>query len=121
MKNILVVEDSSYQRGVIRKAVHGEGRNVTEAANADEALAAIKANSPDIILSDILMPGMSGIEMLAKLRESGSKIPVIVISADIQEPTRKECMDLGAVGFIFKPLVGESLATLKNLLNEYLG
>jgi CheY-like chemotaxis protein len=121
MKNILVVEDSSYQRGLIRKAVEGDGRKVTEVGNVDDALKEIGAQKPDVILSDILMPGLSGIEMLAKLKDMKVCVPVIIISADIQEPVRKECMNLGAVGFITKPLAGESLSTLKNLLSEYLG
>jgi CheY-like chemotaxis protein len=121
MHNILIVEDSAFQRNVIRTTVAGEGRNIIEASNVDDALKIIQSQTLDIILSDILMPGQTGIDLLGKLKEAGIKVPVIMISADIQEPVRNECMKLGAIGFISKPLVGSSLATLKNLLDERLG
>lgn len=121
MALILVVEDSGYQRGQIRNAIKGEGREIIEAPNAEEGLKLAASRKPDIILSDIVMPGMSGIEMLEQLKRDGVKVPVVIVSADMQDPTRKECMNLGAVGFILKPLTGDSLTTLKNILNEHLG
>lgn len=121
MALILIVEDSSYQRGIIRNAVKGKDREIIEAATAEQGMELAKSRAPDIILSDIVMPGMNGIEFLGQLKKDGVRIPVIIVSADIQEPTRKECMNLGAVGFILKPLTGDSITTLNNILNEHLG
>jgi twitching motility two-component system response regulator PilH len=121
MHKILVVEDSSFQRRIIRETVSVEGRQVFEASNVDDALKIIQSQKLDLILSDILMPVKTGIDLLKQLKADGVKIPVIMLSADIQEPVRKECMDLGAVGFISKPLAGDSLKTLNVLLSEYLG
>lgn len=120
MALILIVEDSGYQRGLIRACVGGVGREIIEASSAEDALEVLKSRKPDIILTDIVMQGMSGIDLLGKLKADGVKIPVVVISADIQEPVLKECMNLGAVGFINKPLLGNSLTTLSNILKEYI-
>ncbi|MBI3793872.1 MAG: response regulator [Nitrospinae bacterium] len=121
MYKILIVEDSSFQRKVIHGAVARDGREIAVAPNVPEALQLIEVFKPDIILSDILMPGMTGIDMLQKLKELNITVPVIMISADIQEPVRQECMKLGAIGFISKPLAGASLTTLQNILDERLG
>lgn len=120
MANILVVEDSGYQRGIICKAIRGLGHNIAEAGTGEDALRALESGGTDLILTDLVMPGMGGVEFLRKLKERNIKKPVVVVSADIQETTRKECMDLGAVGFVPKPLKGESLANLLNIIKAYL-
>lgn len=74
-----------------------------EAADGREGLRMAQQELPDCILTDLLMPEMDGISLLAALRDLGSKLPVIVLSADIQESKHRQCEELGAAGFLSKP------------------
>jgi two-component system, response regulator, stage 0 sporulation protein F len=99
---LLIVEDSWLSRRVICKILKEKGYEILEAASGPEALEILQSKSPDCILLDLLMPEMEGREVLKILREQGSKIPVIVITADIQKTTRSECLELGAIAVINK-------------------
>ncbi len=103
MALILVVDDSSFQRGFIRRVVEKEGYKVLEAENGSEALKILHRENPDCILMDLIMPEVGGIEVLNQLRAQKSEIPVIVITADIQGSIHQECLDLGAVAVLNKP------------------
>ena len=109
MALILIVEDSSTMRKAIRKIVKAEGHDTLEAPDGREGLEIAATHAPDCILLDLIMPEVDGLEVLKALRERGSKIPVIVLTADIQEIVRKECLELGATAFINKPLIGNKL------------
>jgi twitching motility two-component system response regulator PilH len=121
MATVLVVDDSSYQRAILRSSLETAGYNVTEASNGREGVDKAAAVKPDAILLDLLMPDMDGVAALTEIKERGFKIPVIVVSADIQETTKKTCMNLGAVGFVNKPVKGESLQSVLNILKNYIG
>ena len=119
MARILIIEDSSFTRKAIARMVKAQGHEIIEAANGEEGLEKAVSNSPDCITLDLIMPGMEGIEVLESLRERGSNIPVIVISADIQEDTRKQCMQLGATAVINKPPKEEELqSTIKSVFQN---
>jgi CheY-like chemotaxis protein len=79
------------------------GHETLEAADGRAGLKIVLEQKPDCILSDLLMPEMDGISFLAALRSENISLPVIVISADIQETKRQQCLSLGAFGFINKP------------------
>ncbi len=94
MACILVIDDSAFTRQMLAKALKAQGNEVLEA----------ERHKPDCIVLDLLMPEISGFEVLKTLNEKGLTIPVVVLSADIQETTRAECLELGAVSFLKKPL-----------------
>jgi CheY-like chemotaxis protein len=99
---LLIVEDSWLSRRVLSKMLQEKGYETVEAASGQQALEMLPRISPDCILLDLLMPEMEGREVLKILREQGSKIPVIVITADIQKTTHCECLELGAIAVINK-------------------
>jgi len=108
MKRILIVDDSGIARDIVRKIL-GTGYEYDKAANGEEALAKISEISPDLILLDLLMPGMDGFGVLEKLQEKGNKIPVLLLSADIQKSTREKAFKTGASDLINKPVDPETL------------
>ena len=103
MALILITDDAAFSRRMVRKALQEDDHVVLEAANGLECLEMVSAHSPECILLDLLMPEMDGFGVLKALSEQGVKIPVIVLSADIQESARQQCMELGAYGMLKKP------------------
>ena len=103
MGRILVVDDSIFARLKICSMLKEAGHETVEAANGREGLELACALLPDCILSDLLMPEMDGIGFLAALSERNIRLPVIVLTADIQETKRQQCLALGAAAFIAKP------------------
>ncbi|MGB8687694.1 MAG: response regulator [Microcoleus sp.] len=118
MTSILVVEDSWLTRRVICKILRAEGYETWEASCGPEALEMLSTQTPNCMLLDLLMPEMEGREVLQAMREKGFKIPVIVITADIQSTTRSECMELGALAVIHKmPNSDELIGWIKKALS----
>jgi two-component system, chemotaxis family, chemotaxis protein CheY len=105
MANILVVDDSGMSRRTLRKILEPAGHTVTEAQDGIAALERYFIDKPDLVLLDLTMSGMYGIEVLNRLREMDSEAVVIVASADIQASTRTMARDAGARDFINKPFV----------------
>ena len=103
MAKILVVDDSMFARLNICNLLQAAGHETVEAGNGREGLAMAAAHRPDCILSDLLMPELDGIGFLTALREENLSLPVIVLSADIQETKRRQCLELGATAFLSKP------------------
>ena len=103
MARILIIEDSSYQRAKICRILETETHEVLQATNGREGLQMILKNTPDCIFLDLIMPEIGGLEVLQNLRDWGLSIPVIVLTADIQETTRRHCLELGATAFVNKP------------------
>ena len=103
MSQILIIEDSLYQRAKTKHLLESAGHQVLQATNGREGLLMAAASEPACILLDLIMPEMGGIEVLEQLRLHGSHIPVIVVSADVQESTQRQCLELGAVAFVNKP------------------
>ena len=110
MAVILVVDDSSFARKATMKIVSLLGYDTLAADGGEECLKMARDYSPSCILLDMLMPGMSGPEILNKLKEDYPQIPVIVQTADIQESVRDECLKLGAKAFLNKPPHSNELA-----------
>ncbi len=119
MAKILVIEDSGYQRSIIRQILVTDGHKVLEASDGIEGLATAIREKPALILTDIVMPNMQGMEFLQRMKDENVGIPVVVVTADIQETTVKMCQNLGAVGVINKPLKGGAVDTLRNLIKVY--
>jgi DNA-binding response OmpR family regulator len=116
--HVLVVDDSPEARQAAKRALEREGFQVTEAKDGHEALEGIAAGSPDVVLLDLTMPGMSGLEVLTQVRRSNSD-PVIVLSGQAQESERVIAFELGADDYIVKPfLVRELPARIRSLLRR---
>ncbi|PLX28372.1 two-component system response regulator [Candidatus Parcubacteria bacterium] len=99
--HILLVDDSAFMRNVLKNILEKEGyKNVDEAGNGKEALEKIKAKKPDLMLLDVIMPEMGGIDVIKKL---GKEHKIIVVSAVGQDKVVEEAKEHGAVGYIIKP------------------
>ena len=119
MAKILVIDDAKFMRTVIKKIVRELGHEPVEAANGREGLEKINAERPDIVLTDIIMPEMDGPEMLTFLRDVHLEANVIVISANIQDAIKDQCLDLGVSRFFGKPPDKEALAkAIDEILNN---
>jgi CheY-like chemotaxis protein len=109
MALILIVDDSQYQRNIIKKMLEGEGYEFIEADNGLSAIKETLAQKPDCVLVDKLMPELDGEKFLQFIKQNNLTMPVIVITADIQESTRNQCINLGAFDVLNKPFKGEKL------------
>jgi CheY-like chemotaxis protein len=117
MASILIIDDSSYMRGKIRTILKKENHIIQEAEDGIKGLYLATSQSFDVVLLDIIMPGMDGLKILNTLREAKSASSVIIITADIQESVCRQCMDLGAAAVLHKPpLEEELLATVSRAL-----
>ena len=112
MQKILVVDDSLFARLNICDILKRAGYETLQAENGREGLQKVINENPDCALSDLLMPEMDGIAFMQALREQNCDMPVIVLSADIQETKRNQCLDLGVVGFISKPPKKDEILTM---------
>lgn len=106
---VLVVDDSRLARRMLRTILEESGHEIEEVADGATALERYALNHHDLVLLDLLMPIMSGVEVLKKLREQNPKVSVIVVSADIQRVTREEVMEAGAIAMLSKPFDKEAL------------
>jgi len=100
---ILLVEDDDAHRAAIQRHLTRSGYDVTGVADAERALGAFDAVSPDLVLTDVRMPGLTGIELLERLRES-SETPVIVMTAFSDMQGAIDAMKAGAYDYMTKPL-----------------
>lgn len=104
MTLVLIIEDAWFTRRAISKILQGAGYQTLEAENGRQGLEIVASRSDiDCILLDLLMPEVDGWSVLKALRERKSQMPVIVLTADIQESTRQECLELGAFTVLNKP------------------
>src|SRR5689334_19022753 len=118
MAKILVVDDSGMSRRTLRKILEPAGHQVTEATDGIAALEQYFLDRPDLVMFDLTMTGMYGIDVLKKLREMDPRARVIVGSADIQSSTRSLVEEAGATAFINKPF---TIDQVLNAVNRALG
>jgi CheY-like chemotaxis protein len=118
MAKILIIDDSTFQRRLLRKFIERQGYEVIEAANGQEGLEAITTQSPDCIFLDLIMPDYNGFELLENLQRQKITIPAIVVTADVQTSTHTQCLELGASAIINKPVNSH---TLYQILAKILG
>lgn len=103
MKKILLVEDNDFIRKMyLMKLGKADDLDVVEAADGPAALEAWEKEKPDLILLDIMMPKMSGLEVLEKLHTAGSKTPVIILSNVISAETKSVAERYGVADYIIK-------------------
>jgi len=114
---ILVVDDSGFARRTLRQILEAAGHAVVEANNGQDALEHYFLKKPDLVLLDMVMEGMNGLEVLTKLRELDPSARVVLATADIQSSTRQETQAAGASGFLTKPFNAEEvLNTVSHVL-----
>ena len=109
MYRILIADDSWLQRQLISNVLKENNYEFIEAQNGKDAVEKVVSQKPDCLILDLLMPDMDGIEVLKFLKEKNISVPVIILSADIQNTTRTQCFELGAVDFINKPAQNQEL------------
>ena len=106
-QKVLIVDDSALSRRTLRRILESAGYEVVEADDGMTALELYFLEKPSLVLLDLVMKGMYGLDVLVKLREMDPKALVVVASADIQSSTRKMVDEAGALAFINKPFVSE--------------
>jgi two-component system chemotaxis response regulator CheY len=114
-KDVMIVDDSPVMRSFIRRTVVIGGLEVgrcLEAGNGEEALALLRSNTVDVILTDFHMPVMDGEQFVQNLRRNGElrRVPVIVISTDTTHKRMSRLQSLGVHGYLCKPFTPEKLA-----------
>jgi two-component system nitrogen regulation response regulator NtrX len=115
---ILVIDDEAAIRDSLRMTLEYEGYDFIGAATGQEGLALAERETPDLVLLDVKMPGMDGLEVLERLRHSNETLPVIVISGHGTISTAVEATKKGAIDFIEKPFASERvLVSLRNALD----
>jgi DNA-binding response OmpR family regulator len=108
-ERVLVVDDEPNIRLVFRTALEPSGYSVDEAGDGLEALEHLAAATADVVVLDLQMPGLGGMDFLRRLRDLGDETPVVVVTAYGTVPDAVEAMRLGAIDFLSKPLSPEAL------------
>ena len=115
---VLVIDDSGLARKNLRRMLQGVGHEVLEAQDGMAALEMYFADKPDVVLLDLVMSGMYGLDVLKKLRQLDPAARVVVVSADIQTPSRDLAREYGAGAFLSKPVEeADVLSAVNAVLN----
>ncbi len=118
--NILIVEDDKFLRELISRKLLSEGFKIEEAIDGEEGLAKAKEVKPDLILLDLILPGLDGFEVLRRIKDnpSTSSIPVLILSNLGQKDEIEKGLSLGAVDFLVKAhfTPEEIVAKMKDVL-----
>jgi len=109
MAKILIVDDSSFQRRLVRGLLTRMGHEVSEADSGSAGLDALETEAPDLMIVDLLMPDLTGYQVLERLQWSSVATPRIVLTADVQDAARLQCLELGASHVLNKPPKEEQL------------
>ena len=118
MTRVLVVDDEAQIRTALARALDARGYEVDQASDGQEALDRAAVQSPDLVVLDLNMPVMGGLEVTRRLR-SWSSVPILVLSVRDEEPDKVAALDLGADDYLTKPFgVGELLARVRALLRR---
>jgi two-component system chemotaxis response regulator CheY len=116
-KKIMLVDDAAFMRMMIKDTLKKNGfTDIVEAGNGEQAVATFQVEKPDLILLDITMPVMDGLEALKKLKELDSSVQVVMCSAMGQESMVVDALKLGAKDFIVKPFKPDRIMKTVNSL-----
>ena len=121
MSLILIVEDNEKNLKLVRDVLQVKGYTTIEAGTAEDGIVLARARNPDLILMDIQLPGMNGIEARKVLRAdpSTARIPVIAVTASVMQQDRAMIMDAGFDAYVSKPIsLKEFLDTVRTLLER---
>jgi DNA-binding NtrC family response regulator len=120
-KRVLIVDDEKNMRWVLGQSLSGDGFEVAEAADGNEALAAVAAQEPDVMVLDHRMPDKDGMEVLRTLRSKGSTFPIIMLTAHGNVALAVEAMKAGASEYLTKPFDLEELKLAIDKALKYSG
>jgi len=119
-KTILIIEDDKFLRELIARKLTEEGFGVSEAVDGEEGIKKIKEEKPDLVLLDLILPGIDGFEVLSQMREESalSSIPVIILSNLGQKEDVEKGLKMGAVDYLIKAhfTPGEIIDKIKSAL-----
>jgi two-component system response regulator MprA len=120
---ILVVDDDQAVRDALRRALRMQGYDVSLAGDGEEALLKLRANpgATDLLIVDILMPRLDGLEMTRRLRADGSQVPILMLTARDQVADRVAGLEAGADDYLVKPFALEELIARVRALLRRLG
>jgi DNA-binding response OmpR family regulator len=111
-KRILIVDDERNVRLNLRTALETEGYEVVEASSGQEGLRSLAEGPFALAILDIRMPGMDGLELLARMRENEIRVPAMIVTAYSDVPNAVKAMKLGAIDFLQKPLRPDNLRSI---------
>lgn len=112
-RNVLVVDDEPQITRVLRTTLGGQGFVVRTAGDGDEALEVMREWTPDLVITDLAMPNLTGLELCRRIRTK-SHVPIIVLSVRGEEKTKVEALDAGADDYVTKPFnMNELLARVR--------
>ncbi|EKD34048.1 MAG: hypothetical protein ACD_75C02490G0002 [uncultured bacterium] len=119
MKKVLVIEDNQNNRYMVRFLLEKSGIDTIEASTGEEGVAAAVHHAPDLIIVDIQLPDINGLEVTRRIRESktGSSIPIIALTSYAMPGDRKKALSAGCSGYMEKPIVPEEFV---DRIMEYL-
>lgn len=122
MARIMIVDDVATIRQIVSSVLKDVGYKVIEAASADEALALAEVKRCHLVVTDVNMPGKSGLDLITALRaiKTYDKTPIVILAKDANDENIQKAQGLGAVGWIAKPFTPESLlATINQILVDH--
>jgi two-component system KDP operon response regulator KdpE len=118
---VLVVDDEPPIRRFLRTSLAAQGYDVTEAEDGAGALDAMRRRPPDVLILDLGLPDIDGLEIIRRLRGGGTTTPIIVLSSRVDQAGKVEALDLGADDYVTKPFgVDELLARIRAALRHRL-
>ena len=104
MPCVAIVDDEEGIRKALSRLLRASGLEAESYANGQEFLDAAAEHRPDCVVLDLHMPGMSGLQVLRKLKAAGQRLSIVVITAHDEPETRERCIDAGACAYLRKPL-----------------
>jgi DNA-binding NtrC family response regulator len=114
---ILIIDDEYGMRWALEKALREEGYGVVNAATGAEGLEALASEAMALVLLDYKMPGMSGLEVLERIKESQPDLPVVFMTGHSSIPTALDSLRMGATAYLTKPFhLADLRATIKKVL-----
>jgi two-component system chemotaxis response regulator CheY len=111
---VLIVDNSAISRRIIRGILESAGHEVSEAADGMAALERYSLDKPDLVILDLVMGGMTGLDVLKNLRKMDGQARIIISTADIQISTREMVEQAGSRGLVIRPIKKEELMGLVN-------
>jgi two-component system cell cycle response regulator DivK len=116
----MIVEDNERNLRLLRDVLGAYGYRTIEARSGEEAIALVRSERPELVLMDIQLPGMDGVEALRELRRSGelAATPIVAVTAFVMKEDRERFLGAGFDGYLEKPV---DIQALRSLVDSYLG
>lgn len=117
-RNVLIVDDSATVRQVLKMTLFGAGYQIVEAADGLDALDCLYKNEIDMLITDLNMPRMDGIELITRVRKTpGNRfMPIVMLTTESQPEQKKKGKEAGASGWVTKPFKPEQMLSLARMV-----